>query len=528
MRGAWGSWRSSFSSEVLRIPRLSSSPVGPRPWLPPILTVLAHLATVLFRMGNVKGAIKRYGEAIDLAPKEPETHYQLGMVYFRSNLHAFALKKFDDVLALDAKHGKAKLFSGLALARLGRTREALLRLSDAVEQVRGSGALMRKVVATIEGLKRAIESGASTADVEDPLPSTDAPAKSASGSSAAAEKTLEGIAAAALRQGGARRIYERALDAIRKGRRREARELLQQVAKEHERYNDAIVDLGFMSIEDGDLKTAEASFNQALDFNPADRRASHGLADVYFRTGRLVPFRQQLVRLDATPAGTSFSEMMERAARRWQELLDVSPGDDQARFRLAQALFFTHALDEAVELLEPLAGHEEARRLLGQILLRQYVVRRSEVLYHRARKALGEGAYRFQEELPSFYEAVNERVISEMARRLEEKRRRGRRSAPRIPCSPSSATKCERERPSPWIGPMRIAWGSNDVVGSSSTSATRPCGRPMSIAWRGRPWSWTAAPFLPCPRRTKGFRPRRAPSPRARAFPSPPCPNPSI
>ena len=75
-----------------------------------------QLGNLYFDAERYDEAIKWYGDAIKLSPKDVDVSTDLGVSYYYSNQPDKALEQFDHSLSLDPKHGKTLLNVGIVKA----------------------------------------------------------------------------------------------------------------------------------------------------------------------------------------------------------------------------------------------------------------------------------------------------------------------------------------------------------------------------------------------------------------------------
>jgi tetratricopeptide (TPR) repeat protein len=123
---------------------------------------------------------------------------------------------------------------------------------------------------------------------------------------------------------------------------------------------------GQASLVLGDTKAAAASFERALEIDPAFAAAQEELLQAYLREKDVVKLRRAvaspLVAADLRAFYTAQADKedgrLEEAEKRLQEAISIRPGFSQAHWEYARLLFQRNALKEAV------AHFEEAARLL--------------------------------------------------------------------------------------------------------------------------------------------------------------------
>jgi protein O-mannosyl-transferase len=89
---------------------------------------IAHLGlgnALLEDEGRVDDAIAQYQAAMDLSPRNPDIHDNLGFAFFKKGLIGKAMEQYRVALALNPRHADARANLGLALSKLGRTEEAM-------------------------------------------------------------------------------------------------------------------------------------------------------------------------------------------------------------------------------------------------------------------------------------------------------------------------------------------------------------------------------------------------------------------
>ena len=79
-------------------------------------TPRVELGNLYFEAERYDEAIKWYGDAIKLSPKDVNVSTDLGVSYYYSNQPDKALEQFDRSLAIDPKHGKTLLNIGIVKA----------------------------------------------------------------------------------------------------------------------------------------------------------------------------------------------------------------------------------------------------------------------------------------------------------------------------------------------------------------------------------------------------------------------------
>jgi len=110
-----------------------------------------QLGNLYFDAERYDDAIKWYGEALKLSPKDVSVSTDLGVSYYYSNQPDKALAQFDDSLKLDPKHAKTLLNVGIVKA-FGK------------QDLDGAGAAWKQVIALApdspegQAAKRALDS----------------------------------------------------------------------------------------------------------------------------------------------------------------------------------------------------------------------------------------------------------------------------------------------------------------------------------------------------------------------------------
>jgi cytochrome c-type biogenesis protein CcmH/NrfG len=116
--------------------------------------VRGELGTLYMDAQRWDEAIRWYGEALLLAPGNPDVTVDLGACYVHSGRPAEGLVRFDSVLKTKPDHRNARFNRGVALQQLGRAREAadawdeLLKLYPADTQLQRLRARIDEIRAT--------------------------------------------------------------------------------------------------------------------------------------------------------------------------------------------------------------------------------------------------------------------------------------------------------------------------------------------------------------------------------------------
>jgi tetratricopeptide (TPR) repeat protein len=76
----------------------------------------------MFYMGDRRGAIEQFQEAVRLSPGYAQAHYALGVIYEDAGEHHQAIESFSAALKLDPAYAEARLGLANALQRGGRAR----------------------------------------------------------------------------------------------------------------------------------------------------------------------------------------------------------------------------------------------------------------------------------------------------------------------------------------------------------------------------------------------------------------------
>jgi cytochrome c-type biogenesis protein CcmH/NrfG len=124
-----------------------------------------NLGSSLAKLGDVKGAIEQYGEAVRIEPKSGDAHYNLGVLLGRENQHERSIFHLRSALAINPSDADARLMLARQLLKAARRDEALSEFSRVVESDPGNeDALLDQVALLIGGKKysealRALERG---------------------------------------------------------------------------------------------------------------------------------------------------------------------------------------------------------------------------------------------------------------------------------------------------------------------------------------------------------------------------------
>ncbi|MEJ2684837.1 MAG: tetratricopeptide repeat protein, partial [Candidatus Sulfobium sp.] len=89
---------------------------------------IAHLGlgnALLEDKGKIDDAIAQYRTALELSPRNPDIHDNLGFAFYKKGRTDKAVEQYRIALSLDPRHADTRANLGLALARLGRTEEAM-------------------------------------------------------------------------------------------------------------------------------------------------------------------------------------------------------------------------------------------------------------------------------------------------------------------------------------------------------------------------------------------------------------------
>lgn len=80
-------------------------------------------AYALYEKGDIKGALRKYNDAVTLAPDFSKAHYWIARIYMEQEMYAAAAKKWRKVLELDPGNKNAKWFLQVAEKELKKQSE---------------------------------------------------------------------------------------------------------------------------------------------------------------------------------------------------------------------------------------------------------------------------------------------------------------------------------------------------------------------------------------------------------------------
>jgi Flp pilus assembly protein TadD len=98
------------------------------------VTVRVELGNLLMDHDRCEEAVRWYGEAVTLAPKNPDVRVDMGACLVRLTRYDDALAQFDQALQIDPAHKKAVFNKGVALAESGRPKEAIAIWEDLLKR----------------------------------------------------------------------------------------------------------------------------------------------------------------------------------------------------------------------------------------------------------------------------------------------------------------------------------------------------------------------------------------------------------
>jgi tetratricopeptide (TPR) repeat protein len=93
--------------------------------------LLLDHARMLADRASLPTALALLQKARDATSDDPDVHYNIGIVYFRSNQMDAAVKAFDRAVQLKADFARAKNNRGVALDRIGKTTDAMASFKEA-------------------------------------------------------------------------------------------------------------------------------------------------------------------------------------------------------------------------------------------------------------------------------------------------------------------------------------------------------------------------------------------------------------
>lgn len=303
-------------------------------------TAYSTLASVLAAERRYDEAIEMFGRALELEPEDVDTHFNTGLAYLAAEKPGAAEASFREVVRLrEARDlGRSKL--ALALARQGRSKEALELVEPFEERRFLSGHVLRDMAEihflsgdstrAFDHLQLAKKGGVDVAEVETLF--------------AAGEWTPRPVEAADL--------VDQAEAYFRTGRLATARELL--VRAEKQRPDEGVIQywLGRLAAGEKNEEGARDRFQRALELDPDFHRASYEL-------GRLA----------------YGDEDYSRAASLLEPYTDDSEAGSASHFMLGRSQFELGHLEEAEQHLRTAirkrANDGNAFYFLARVLLEQ-------------------------------------------------------------------------------------------------------------------------------------------------------------
>ncbi len=85
------------------------------------------------KIGNSRQAIRDYGKAIELDPKDAEAYYGRGCAYANLEDYRQAIRDYDKAIELDPKYAHAYFNRGIAYSKLGDYRQTIMDFDKAIE-----------------------------------------------------------------------------------------------------------------------------------------------------------------------------------------------------------------------------------------------------------------------------------------------------------------------------------------------------------------------------------------------------------
>jgi tetratricopeptide (TPR) repeat protein/4-amino-4-deoxy-L-arabinose transferase-like glycosyltransferase len=96
--------------------------------------ILAGLATATFKTDGLDSALVLFGEAIRLAPRDPDIYYNLALVYLREGRASAAAEAALKLMEVDPEDNQAYVIFAEAMRSAGRVREARQVIGEAVRR----------------------------------------------------------------------------------------------------------------------------------------------------------------------------------------------------------------------------------------------------------------------------------------------------------------------------------------------------------------------------------------------------------
>jgi tetratricopeptide (TPR) repeat protein len=246
--------------------------------------------------GDFRGADKDFDHVLEVAPKEPNTLYAMGMAKAGEKNFKDAARFYDRTLKLDAQNINARRELAITEVQLGQLDKAKADLA----------ALQTRASACADACSDAAQLRASLAAVEaavaPPAPAPGAPPTPATPGAPGPGASLErpNLLFASTQAGD--HDYVAAVHLINEHRYAEALEQLRAAEAAFGPHPDILTYIGYVSRKLGRLDEAEAYYRQALAIYPDHVGATEYYGELKVIRGDLAGARQMLAKLERTCA----------------------------------------------------------------------------------------------------------------------------------------------------------------------------------------------------------------------------------
>ena len=233
----------------------------------------------LLKAGNYKQAEKAFDDVLDVAAKDANTNYMMGLAQIGQQDFNNARKYFRNAVKYDGNNAGARGWLGAVEAKLGDA-------GKAAEQKTALEAMKAKCAGACPEAKL-IDSGLAQIDAAVANPSAPMQLSSLPGE-------LKHLASASAGDAA----YLTASGLINEGRYEEALGALRQAGLALGPHPDVLTYQGFANRKLHNYDTAISFYSAALKLAPDHRGANEYLGEYYVETGQMTKARAQLVKLD--------------------------------------------------------------------------------------------------------------------------------------------------------------------------------------------------------------------------------------
>ncbi|MCO4783051.1 MAG: hypothetical protein KC646_12070 [Candidatus Cloacimonetes bacterium] len=328
-------------------------------------------------------AIVFYQKAIEVKPSQGEYHYRLGMAYFKSKLHRFAVHKFEDARIAGYSWNRSFLFQGLAYFYLGDIHSGI----DSLKKAAVSGKDHPKLVNFAKkNLKYSLELLSQKFVTLKRKP-----------------KDLKLYKLFSTRK-ESRDLIKASVDKILRGDTLKAMDELKKRQKLDPENLELNFFMSYVFLLLEQVDSAEEYLLKSLDKNPMDYRAMSSLSEIYFRSGRLdqcVIYWDKIKRVSNL---IQYSEVLEDLQTGFLRMLDINPNDEWAAYHYALLKVHAKKPREAISFLEKINARNKKKQtpfkntllnLLAYVYYEQGVLESKDEFINTARGILVQGKYRY-------------------------------------------------------------------------------------------------------------------------------------